>query len=81
VPDLATHRRRFAENLREADATISDVVVDAFAAVAREQFLGPGPWHILEQADDGSTRYRVTDTANPAHVYHDILVGIDPTRA
>ena len=62
------------------DATISDVVVEAFAAVAREQFLGPGPWHVVELADDGSTTYRTTDTADPVHVYRDILVGIDPTR-
>jgi len=80
MADLAVHRRRFAENLRETDTAVSDVVVEAFAAVGREQFLGPGPWHILELADDGSTSYRATDTADPVHVYRDVLVGIDPTR-
>ena len=80
MTDLAMHRRRFAESLREAEATISDVVVEAFAAVRREQFLGPGPWHVVELADDGTTAYRTTDTAEPIEVYRDILVGIDPAR-
>ena len=55
-------------------------MVEAFAAVGREEFLGPGPWHIFELADDGSTSYRATDTADPVQVYRDVLVGIDPAR-
>jgi protein-L-isoaspartate(D-aspartate) O-methyltransferase len=52
-------------------------VVRAFARVPRERFLGPGPWRILDYpAED----YWLTPDADPAHVYHNVLIAIDPAR-
>jgi protein-L-isoaspartate(D-aspartate) O-methyltransferase len=50
-------------------------VVEAFATVPRERFLGPGPWKILP-----SPRPRevyTTPDADPRWVYHDVLVPLD----
>ena len=55
-------RRRYAEELRFTAKVGSRVVVDAFATVPREHFLGPGPWRILSPMaigrilDDGRCR-------------------------
>src|SRR5207249_5956538 len=49
--------------------------------VARENFLGPGPWQFA--APDlltGGVRYRATPDDNPAHLYHNIPVAIDTAR-
>ncbi|WP_051328887.1 protein-L-isoaspartate O-methyltransferase family protein [Geminicoccus roseus] len=46
----------------------------AFAAVPRERFLGPPPWKIV-----GSTG-ALEDCADPAALYQDVLVAIDPAR-
>jgi protein-L-isoaspartate(D-aspartate) O-methyltransferase len=80
VSKLATSRRRFAEELRAAANLTSDRLVDAFAKVPRERFVGHGPWQICVLADDGSWSYRTTDSADPIHVYGDVLIGIDSTR-
>jgi len=80
VSDLATSRRRFAEELRATAHLISDGLVAAFAKVPRERFVGPGPWQICVFADDGSWSYRTTDSADPIHVYGDVLIGIDSAR-
>jgi protein-L-isoaspartate(D-aspartate) O-methyltransferase len=74
---LAAARRRYAEELRYVAHVRSEAVVDAFAAVPRERFLGPGPWQILDlRAGD----YWPTPDADPAHLYHNVLVAIDAAR-
>jgi protein-L-isoaspartate(D-aspartate) O-methyltransferase len=39
-------RRWYAEELRFSAHVGSRAVIDAFATVPRERFLGPGPWNI-----------------------------------
>jgi protein-L-isoaspartate(D-aspartate) O-methyltransferase len=80
VSEPATSRRRFAEELRATAHLTSDGLVDAFARVPRERFVGHGPWQICIFADDGSWSYRTTDSADPIHVYDDVLIGIDSAR-
>jgi protein-L-isoaspartate(D-aspartate) O-methyltransferase len=75
--ELAAARQRYAEELRYVAHVRSDAVVRAFAAVPRERFLGPGPWRILDLRGDD---YWLTPDANPAHLYHNVLVAIDPAR-
>lgn len=75
--DLNDIRRYFAEEIRAVANIRSDALVDAFAKVPREHFLGPGPWQIVS---DGSESYRATEDADPRHLYHNILVAIDPGR-
>jgi protein-L-isoaspartate(D-aspartate) O-methyltransferase len=83
--DLDLRRRFFAEEL-EAVATLqSPALVDAFAAVPRERFLGPGPWTVLSDSGESylmgaGVRTRTTPDADPARVYHNIAVAIDPAR-
>ena len=76
---LAQARRWFAEELRvTSPVRRNEAVVDAFAAVPRERFLGPGPWRLIPftRIDDPY----LTPDDDPAWIYHDVLVSIDPKR-
>ena len=66
-------RRSFAEELRFVAHLGDQRVVDAFAAVPRERFVGPGPWRILHISDG----YWSTSDADPRHLYHNVLVALD----
>jgi protein-L-isoaspartate(D-aspartate) O-methyltransferase len=44
--------------------------------VPREQFLGPGPWHVLNNTPD----YVVTESDDPALVYVNAPIALDPIR-
>src|SRR5262249_43009763 len=57
------------------------------ACVPREQFLRPGPWTVLSDSPDSvmmgaqtGVRTCTTPDADPARVYHNIVVAIDPER-
>ncbi|HEY4041155.1 MAG TPA: methyltransferase domain-containing protein [Rhodopila sp.] len=71
-------RRWFAEELRHTACLQSPAVVEAFATVPREHFVGPGPWHILSPAR--LAEYWTTADADARHLYHDVLVAIDEAR-
>jgi len=60
-------------NLRSAD------VVEALATVPRERFLPAGPWTVKSEADFQSPPRQTAD-ADPRHVYHNVGIGIDPSR-
>jgi protein-L-isoaspartate(D-aspartate) O-methyltransferase len=47
----STVRRRFAEELRFLADLRSLAVVEAFATVPRERFVGPGPWRVRNSVD------------------------------
>jgi protein-L-isoaspartate(D-aspartate) O-methyltransferase len=77
---IAAARRWYAEDLQlRAPIRRNPAIVEAFAAVPRELFLGAPPWpiipdlrpHLSVDAPDASARW----------VYHDVLVSIDPARA
>ncbi|HWF84244.1 MAG TPA: methyltransferase domain-containing protein [Vicinamibacterales bacterium] len=86
------HLRRlfFAEELEAVCRLRSPALVDAFATIPRERFLRPGPWTVLAEADysGGATGgasgagapTRLTPDDDPARVYHNIAVAIDPSR-
>jgi protein-L-isoaspartate(D-aspartate) O-methyltransferase len=76
MTDLAGVRAAFAERLGGEGGIASPRVVAAFAAVPREEFLGPGPWLLL--ADDSG--YRSTPDADPRRLYEDVAAAIDPAR-
>jgi protein-L-isoaspartate(D-aspartate) O-methyltransferase len=71
-------RRWFAEELRHTARVQSAAVVEAFATVKREQFSGPGPWRLLSPIRMAD--YWTTESADPTHLYHDVLVAIDETQ-
>lgn len=74
--DLARLRRWFAEDLRLRTGLGDAAVVDAFAAVPRERFLGTGPWLVMPSPDRPFT----TPDDDPRWLYHDVLVSIDAAR-
>ncbi len=51
-------------------------IEQAFAAVERERFAGPGPWSIMAVG----TGYVKTPDDDPAFLYQDTLVALDPDR-
>jgi protein-L-isoaspartate(D-aspartate) O-methyltransferase len=77
VDDLQIIRERFAEDLRYKAKLHSNALIRAFAEVERERFLGPGPWQIYNVF---GAYYWPTPDADPRHIYHDVLVAIDPER-
>jgi protein-L-isoaspartate(D-aspartate) O-methyltransferase len=56
----------------------------AFAAIPRERFAGPGPWSILVvspwRSGTAASPYVRTPGADPAFLYQDVLVALDPGR-
>jgi protein-L-isoaspartate(D-aspartate) O-methyltransferase len=84
MTNLDLQRRFFAEELEAVCNLRSPDLVDAFAAVPRERFLRPGPWDVLTDgnptAGAGGVHTGLTPDADPARVYHNIAVAIDPSR-
>lgn len=84
--DIELRRRFFAEELEAVCKLRTPALVTAFATVPRDQFLPPGPWTVLADSDlnyqlaSGPQRMRSTPDADPARVYHNIAVAIDPGR-
>ena len=68
-------RRWYAEELRFTAKVSSPAVIDAFATVPRERFVGPGPWRI--KSPMSLAEYWTTGDADPRHVYHDVLIALD----
>ncbi|MEM9198781.1 MAG: methyltransferase domain-containing protein [Pseudomonadota bacterium] len=76
MDDLDAARRWYAEDIGAVAPVRSDPrVVEAFATVPREAFLGPGPWQLHSRLNLGATH--VTADADPRHLYHDVLVTIE----
>ena len=73
APSLAETRRWFAEELRAICHLGDERIVEAFATVPRERFVGPGPWRVLHLADG----YWTTPDADPRRLYHNVLVALD----
>jgi protein-L-isoaspartate(D-aspartate) O-methyltransferase len=69
-------RRFYAEIIVADRRGYGERLVDAFARVPRELFVGPGPWDV--HAGD---RYVRTPTADLAFVYQDQLIALDGARS
>jgi protein-L-isoaspartate(D-aspartate) O-methyltransferase len=68
-------RRLYAERIAATAGTTDARIIDAFATVRREQFVGPGPWQVK-----ASSGYKLTPTADPSVLYEDILIALAPER-
>jgi protein-L-isoaspartate(D-aspartate) O-methyltransferase len=75
-PELKIIRRAFAKLVMAAGGVSDPRVEAAFAAVAREDFLGPGPWQIVRWGGG----YRTTPDSDPVYLYTDDVIGILPER-
>jgi protein-L-isoaspartate(D-aspartate) O-methyltransferase len=78
-------RSFYAQEVRFAANLITPGLVEAFAKVPREKFLGPGPWQL------GSAEGRVMSAAglaqlsyvaveDPRDVYHNVVVSLDRAK-
>jgi protein-L-isoaspartate(D-aspartate) O-methyltransferase len=77
--NLERVRRDYAEMIRQKGRIRSERLVRALAEVPREDFLGKGPWKLVAFID---SEMRIEDTPDddPAHLYADVAVRIDPAR-
>jgi len=78
------YRRFFADEIRFVANLDSPALVEAFARVPREQFIGPGPWRVgspelraLAAVGMGEAVYVTVD--DPRHLYHNVVVALDAT--
>lgn len=82
---IADYRRFYAEEISFAANVNSPPLIEAFARVPREEFLGPGPWQIgspearaMAAAGFGKAEYLTVDDAR--HLYHNVVAVIDASR-
>jgi protein-L-isoaspartate(D-aspartate) O-methyltransferase len=73
---LVEVRRRFAEKIATQQKVSDPRLIEAFATVPREHYLGPGPWHVLNNTSD----YVATESDDPALVYVNAPIALDPIR-
>jgi protein-L-isoaspartate(D-aspartate) O-methyltransferase len=79
MSELALYRLFFADEIAAVAAISTARLVDAFAEVSRERFLGPGPW-LVRGDGDMFTGARRTPDDDPRRVYHNYSIAIDPAR-
>ena len=72
---IETRRRAYADAVADAAGVASPRIHAAFATVPRERFLAPPPWTIFEPSG-----LAPKVTFDPADLYQDALVAIDPDR-
>ncbi len=74
--DIKAARFAYAEELRYVAHVRSDRVIEAFATVPRESFLGERPWLVHDLADG----YWEAPGDDPRAAYHNVLFAIDAAR-
>ena len=78
---LSGARKRYARKIRRKAQLRSRLLVQAFAEVERERYLGPGPWWLRGGVQSlRRLGYWRTRDDHPRHLYNDVLVGIFPER-
>jgi protein-L-isoaspartate(D-aspartate) O-methyltransferase len=73
--ELDIVRRAYAKQVMAAAGIDDQRVEAAYAAVRREDFLGPGPWSIVRRSG-----YVPTPSDDPVYLYTDQVIGILPDR-
>lgn len=77
--DSSEQRRWFAEDLRVSSPVMHNpAVIEAFAKVPREQYLGDGPWRIHSRLQLG--KVHTSPSADLHEIYHDVLISLDEKR-
>lgn len=74
-------RRRYAEEIRNAARINSEALVNAFATVCREDFVGQGPWKVLSRSAPGQRQPQVADASDPSELYRDVAVYLDSSKS
>jgi protein-L-isoaspartate(D-aspartate) O-methyltransferase len=77
-------RQFYARGVRFAANLGTPGLVEAFARVAREKFLGPGPWQLGSAAARvmaaGMMQLSYVTVNDPRDVYHDVVVSLDRAK-
>lgn len=69
MPSLEQCRRSYAEHVQQQARVPAGPLIEAFAKVRRERFVGAPPWHVTDGAGAG---FRITE--DPCDLYRDVLV-------
>jgi len=72
---VAEFRRFYAEFIVKSSGGDSERLIEAFSAVPREDFLGPGPWQVFV-----GSGYIPSISSDPRLLYQDVLIGLAPDR-
>jgi protein-L-isoaspartate(D-aspartate) O-methyltransferase len=75
VEDLQLVRSHFAKAIQQQGHIKSTGLIEGLATVPRENFVGSGPWKIMQAGD-----YQLTPDDNPRHLYDNVLVALDERR-
>src|SRR5690349_12341687 len=75
MSDIAAFRSLYAEFIVRSSGSTSQRLIEAFAEIPREDFLGPGPWQVFV-----GSGYIPTISDDPRLVYQDILIALAPER-
>ncbi len=74
-------RRGYAETLGTVANLGVNAIVDAFARVRREEFLGPPPWQVGHSPSrNPPVPFSAKLTEALEDIYQDVVVAIDPVR-
>lgn len=74
-PSVGQYRRFYAEEIRAvAGLSQQPLLVEAFAQVPREKFLGPAPWLIQGELYMQPGNYR--EVHDPREVYHNVVIAL-----
>jgi protein-L-isoaspartate(D-aspartate) O-methyltransferase len=81
-------RQFYAEEIRLAGNVNTRAVLDAFARVPRENFLGPPPWlipvfnHRAAALSPGGMDFTLSysPTSDPRDLYHNLVIGLDAPK-
>jgi protein-L-isoaspartate(D-aspartate) O-methyltransferase len=71
----AEHRRFYAEFIVKSTGSTDARLIEAFAAVPRENYVGRGPWPVFI-----GSGYLPTISDDPSLLYQDILIGLATDR-
>ena len=71
----AEHRRFYAEFIVKSTGSTDERLVEAFATVPREDYVGAGPWPVFI-----GSGYLPTISDDPGLLYQDILIGLATDR-
>lgn len=72
---IAEHRRFYAEFVVRSSGSADERLVEAFATVPREDYVGEGPWPVYI-----GSGYIPTISDDPRLLYQDILIGLATDR-
>ncbi len=75
--ELAAARQHYVARIAGREHIASARLLAALEAVPREAFLRKGPWRIRSEF---SRSYYKTESADPVHLYDNVLVAIDARR-